>query len=47
MMVKIPKGAKAVYAEPFTAYIGENKSAQTRKIWDGEKYEVVGGGHTR
>ena len=42
MTLRIPKGVKAIYAEPFAAYIGENKSAFARKIWDGEKYEVVG-----
>lgn len=41
LVIVVPKGAKGVYAEPFSHYTDYNKFEYDGKIWDGESVESV------
>lgn len=41
LVIVVPKGAKGVYAEPFSHYTDYNKFEYDGEIWDGESVESV------
>ena len=41
LIIVVPKGAKGVYAEPFSHYTDYNKFEYDGEIWDGESVESV------